>query len=104
MKVVCINDTHFSKAGEDVPVHGKIYTIRDIIFVQQSEHGGYNFFRFEEIVNMQRLYSDIGFVECCFSQYAFKPVEYISAISDILEKFPLTEEKSDVKIKEMEPA
>ena len=100
MKVICINGKEFSKAGEEVPLEGKIYTIRDMFFVPMSGDLGYYFFRLEEIVNSPRPYSDIGFAECAFSQYAFKPVEYVSAISDILHKFKVVEERSDIKIEE----
>lgn len=99
MKIICVDDAHFSKEGEEVPVKGKIYTIRDMIYVSYM---GHYFFRLEEIVNSPRQYIDIGFCECLFSQRAFKPVEYIPATQEIFSKFPLVEERLDTKIKETE--
>lgn len=37
-----------------------------------------------------------------YQSESFRPLEYNSATSEILEKFPLTEEKADVKIREHE--
>ena len=95
MKVVCINDREFSKAGEQVPLQDRIYTIRDMFYINERL-----VLRFEEIVNFPRPYMDIGYVECCFYAAGFRPMEYKSATADILAKFTLTEERADVKIDE----
>lgn len=97
MKVVCVDDKHFTKEGEIVPAQDEIYTIRDMHYVD-----GRLALRFEEIVNSPRVYIDMGFNECAFWAEGFKPIQYQSATSEILERFKLTEEKADVEVRELQ--
>lgn len=71
---------------------GHIYTITEKGFIPESEdyHASY-YFKFEEIKGT-------------WKQDRFEPLQYESATSEILAKFTLTEEKADVKIKELETA
>lgn len=68
-KVVCIQDEWYTLNGEQVPVAGKVYTIREI----GSTNGGI-YIRLMEIVNAPRQYAN-GFAECAFDLDGFRPVD-----------------------------
>ena len=98
MKVICItkfqnNLPPFKLAIQ--PVKDKTYTIREIKKNKQGEVG----LLLEEIINKPITHQN-GFGEQSFASTGFRPVQYISATSEIIEKFKLTEEKSDIEIKE----
>ena len=74
------------------PVKDKIYTIREIKKSKQGKVG----LLLDEIVNKPTTHEN-GFGEQCFISTGFRPLQYISATLEIIEKFKLTEEKSDIK-------
>lgn len=96
MKVVCIKS--------EVPnypwgIHkGKIYTISGITECKCKTVG----LELEEKTThlpCECIYcGEIG--SLCYDETSFRPLQYESASSEIIEKFKLTEEKADVKIKE----
>lgn len=93
-KVVCIGEFNVKrKYKEQFPVKGKTYTVRGFI-----EYNGEVGILLEEIVNPSHQYKD-GFNEAAFLIYNFRPAEYQSAMTEILDRFPMTEERPDVKIK-----
>ncbi len=74
-KVVCINDTfHYSIAdwGDQIPVKGSVYTIRNITKGRHFTTGKLGFaFHLVELVNLK---TDSG-REVCFSAWRFAPLE-----------------------------
>lgn len=95
-KVVCIGEFNVKrKYQEQYPVKGKTYTVRGFI-----EHGGLIGILIEEIVNPKCQYAD-GHNEAAYDIHNFRPLHHDdSAISEILARFPLSEEKIDAEIKE----
>lgn len=95
MKVICVttfknNPPQFEQCIQ--PVKDKIYTIRDILIGKKGKVG----LLLEEIINKPTAHEG-GFGEQGFIITGFRPIQYTSATSEIIEKFKLTEEKQDVK-------
>lgn len=97
-RVVCVwnfknNKLPFEQITQ--PIVGKTYTIRLIRKNKQGDIG----ILLEEIINKSTIHKN-GFGEQGFVIDGFRPLQYDSATSEILEKFKNTEEKLDVEIKE----
>jgi len=97
-KVVCVKKFVglylFSKTptiGEQ-PIKGETYTV-DAITMRCGEYC---------LFLKEFTHNNIGGKRVSFVMYKFRPIQYQSATAEILEKFKLTEEKSDVKVKEVE--
>lgn len=94
-KVICIGEfTVKRKYPEEYPMVGMTYTIRAFI-----EYKGQIGVLLKEIVNPKYQYGE-GHNEAAYGIHNFRPAEYQSATSEILERFKITEEKPDGMIKE----
>ena len=80
-----------------VPEKGKPYTIREI----RTSKEGFIYFLLEEIINEPTKHIN-GFGEQGFIHKGFRPLQYGSATSELVEKFKLTEETSDQPIRKLE--
>ena len=99
-KVVCVKEFINNKSPlEQIeqPIVGKIYTIR---VIRKDKDGNIGLL-LEEIINKPTKHTG-GFGEQGFISSGFRPLQYDSAISEIIEKFKITEEKSDLRVKERE--
>lgn len=93
-KVMCIQTFNVKRRYmEKYPMKSRIYTIRGFV-----NHNGQIGILLEEIVNPKYQYVN-GYAEAAFAIQNFRSLDYQSATTEIMERFPLTEEKSDVKIK-----
>lgn len=106
-KIICVNDDGFDN-GMAHPIKNKIYSIESFSCCNGC---GVATIVLKEIIS-----TGIGLsctkcnndFECNkikraeFRTERFRPLQYESAINEILEKLKITEEKSDVKIKELE--
>lgn len=98
-KIVCVTD--ISKLSirmfqEVLPLKDKVYTVRELYDSSSI--------RLVEIVNRPNFYKQ-GFAECVFMNSCFKALDYnTSAVSEVLSKFKITEEKIDKEIQKEEPA
>lgn len=70
-KVVCIANFSGNDYGEDTPVKGEIYTIRDM-----ETFKGELYLWLMEIVNRAHNYEDGGSGECNFRSDGFRPIDY----------------------------
>lgn len=90
-EVVCINDCGYRLFPNEIgPKRGDRLTVRGYEFHPQTNQYGYSFF---EIINPPNQHVD-GYNECLFLAFRFRriqPAEYKSAISEILEKYPINE-------------
>lgn len=87
-KVVCIDDRPIGYPTCDVK-KGEIYTIEDIV---QTIYG-----LALKLVGIKSAYNSSHL----FFAFRFRPIQYTSASAEILEKFPLIEERADVETKEV---
>lgn len=71
-KVVCIHVFKGVEQGVVFPIHGEIYTIRDI-FAGIGNNSQY--LTFKEIVNPKFFYGDIGYNEARFNICWFRPIQ-----------------------------
>lgn len=99
-KVVCI--FQFSNNPKPIdkitlPEKDKIYTVREVI--RRENRVG---ILLEEIVN-KPLNHKHGFGEQGFVVEGFRPLKYDNISAEILEKFKITEEKSEIGVKETQP-
>lgn len=95
-KVTCVGIFKGAKMHEEkYPVKGVAYTVRGIIV-----HSGVVGLLLEEIINPVKLYKE-GMSECAFDVENFLPEQYPSATTEVILRFPMTEEKSDVNIREL---
>lgn len=108
-KVVCVDDSLFY---EDIPhpIKGKKYTIESfyscpscgVSSISVSEIVGFCSRQQCTACNISQQ-SNNNPIRESFRCSRFRPLTYASATSEILAKFPLTEEKADVEIKEHQP-
>lgn len=100
-KVVCISEfvnNPIPAEQATLPIKGKIYTIRKVRKGVDGEIG----ILLVEIVN-KSTNTKGGFQEQGFVSEGFRPLKYNDVSAEILTQFKITEEKSDVEIKEAKP-
>lgn len=66
--VICVGEAVPTLFGETLPVKGRVYTVRDVVFLDYETA-----LRLCEIVNEPHDYEE-GFFECAFFSTGFRPI------------------------------